>query len=114
MASPLVVLTDFYAVTNRALSYAAGLAVPLNAELVLLHVRHGELLAPSIHSPYLPISEHTTTRPCIRWPPGSPYPPRSRCRSGSCPRPCAPPCATTTPSCWCWAGPAKPIRPWKS
>jgi nucleotide-binding universal stress UspA family protein len=47
MASPLVVLTDFYAVSNRALSYAAGLAVPLKAELILLHTRHGELLAPT-------------------------------------------------------------------
>ncbi|GAB3826001.1 universal stress protein [Hymenobacter jeollabukensis] len=47
MTSPsLVVLTDFYAVTNRALSYAAGLAVPLQAHLVLLHVRHDELLSP--------------------------------------------------------------------
>ena len=43
MASPLVVLTDFYAVTNRALSYAAGLAVPLHAQLVLLHVRYDGL-----------------------------------------------------------------------
>jgi nucleotide-binding universal stress UspA family protein len=46
MASPLVVLTDFYAVTNRALSYAAALAVPLKAPLVLLHARHEELLTP--------------------------------------------------------------------
>jgi nucleotide-binding universal stress UspA family protein len=43
MASPLVVLTDFYAVTNRALSYAAGLAVPLQAQLILLHVRYDGL-----------------------------------------------------------------------
>ncbi|MCC3156688.1 universal stress protein [Hymenobacter sp. 15J16-1T3B] len=43
---PIVVLTDFYAVSNRALSYAAGLAVPLQAHLVLLHVPHDELLAP--------------------------------------------------------------------
>ena len=60
MASPLVVLTDFYAVTNRALSYAAGLAVPLQAELVLLHARHDVLLAPFDHRPSTPISEHTT------------------------------------------------------
>jgi nucleotide-binding universal stress UspA family protein len=60
MASPLVVLTDFYAVTNRALSYAAGLAAPLHAELVLLHARHDVLLAPVDGSPYSPISEHTT------------------------------------------------------
>lgn len=46
MNSSLVVLTDFFAVSNRALSYAAGLAVPLQAHLVLLHVRHDGLLAP--------------------------------------------------------------------
>lgn len=49
MAPSLVVLTDFFAVTNRALSYAAGLAVPLKANL-LLHVRHNELLAPAAFS----------------------------------------------------------------
>ncbi len=47
MPASLVVLTDFYAVSNRALSYAAGLAVPLGAHLVLLHARHDELLAPA-------------------------------------------------------------------
>jgi len=46
MTPSIVVLTDFFAVTNRALSYAAGLAVPLKASLLLLHVRHDELLAP--------------------------------------------------------------------
>jgi nucleotide-binding universal stress UspA family protein len=50
MAPSLVVLTDFFAVTNRALSYAAGLAVPLKANLLLLHVRHNELLAPAAFS----------------------------------------------------------------
>ncbi|MDO7852446.1 universal stress protein [Hymenobacter convexus] len=47
MSASLVVLTDFFAVSNRALSYAAGLAVPLNAHLVLLHVCHDGLLAPA-------------------------------------------------------------------
>jgi nucleotide-binding universal stress UspA family protein len=46
MSASLVVLTDFFAVSNRALSYAAGLALPLHAHLVLLHVRHDGLLAP--------------------------------------------------------------------
>ncbi|WP_310394178.1 universal stress protein [Hymenobacter sp.] len=46
MTPSLVVLTDFSAVTNRALSYAAGLALPLHAQLVLLHVCHNGLLAP--------------------------------------------------------------------
>ena len=49
MTPSLVVLTDFYAVTNRALSYAGGLAVPLRAQLVLLHVRHDPLLGPSTY-----------------------------------------------------------------
>ncbi|MET4072856.1 universal stress protein [Hymenobacter sp. UYCo722] len=47
MTPSIVVLTDFFAVTNRALSYAAGLAVPLKASLLLLHARHDELLAPA-------------------------------------------------------------------
>ena len=46
MTPSLIVLTDFHAVTNRALSYAAGLAVPLQAHLLLLHARHDDLLAP--------------------------------------------------------------------
>ena len=50
MTDSLVVLTDFYAVTTRALSYAAGLAVPLRAHLLLLHVRHDALLAPEEYS----------------------------------------------------------------
>lgn len=56
MSPSLVVLTDFFAVSNRALSYAAGLAVPLHAHLVLLHVRHDGLLSPaeyaSRHTPH--------------------------------------------------------------
>ena len=47
MMPSIVVLTDFFAVTNRALSYAAGLAVPLNAQLVLLHVHYDGLPAPA-------------------------------------------------------------------
>ncbi|SDY47781.1 universal stress protein [Hymenobacter psychrophilus] len=46
MAAFLVVLSDFFAVSNRALSYAADLACLMPAELVLLHVAHDELLAP--------------------------------------------------------------------
>ena len=60
MASPLVVLTDFFAVTNRALSYAAALALPLKAELVLLHVRHNTLLSPDDYSRATPVSQHKT------------------------------------------------------
>lgn len=60
MASPLVVLTDFYAVTNSALSYAAGLALPLGAELVLLHARHDVLLAPVDGAAYTSVSDHAT------------------------------------------------------
>ena len=55
MTPSLVVLTDFFAVTNRALSYAAGLAVPLHAQLILLHVRYDGLPVPegfdSRHTP---------------------------------------------------------------
>ncbi|MBC7449052.1 MAG: universal stress protein [Hymenobacteraceae bacterium] len=70
---PLVVLTDFFAVTNRALSYAAGLAVPLQAQLVLLHVRHDALLAPYGHSEY-----YTRSRKSFRaW---RSSPPTSPCR----------------------------------
>ena len=47
MTPSLVILTDFFAVTNRALSYAAGLAVPLNAQLVLLHVRYDRMPVPA-------------------------------------------------------------------
>ena len=46
MTSSLVVITDFFAISNRALSFAAGLAVPLRAQMVLLHVCHDGLLAP--------------------------------------------------------------------
>jgi nucleotide-binding universal stress UspA family protein len=45
MMPSIVVLTDFFAVSNRALSYAAGLAVPLKASLQLLHTRQDALLA---------------------------------------------------------------------
>ncbi|ALW86726.1 hypothetical protein AUC43_17560 [Hymenobacter sedentarius] len=50
MTPAIVVLTDFFALANRALSYAAGLAVPLKAHLVLLHVRHDGLLSPEEYS----------------------------------------------------------------
>ena len=48
----IVVLTDFFAVSNRALSYAAGLAVPLKAHLLLLHAQHDQLLAPDEFGEY--------------------------------------------------------------
>ena len=63
MASPLVVLTDFYAVTNHTLSYAAGLALPLETELVLLHARFDALLAPlddGTDGAYAPVSDQAT------------------------------------------------------
>ncbi|MDB5271424.1 MAG: hypothetical protein JWP58_4464 [Hymenobacter sp.] len=52
MSPCLVVLTDFFAVSNRALSYAAGLAVPLKAHLLLLHAQHDQLLAPDEFGAY--------------------------------------------------------------
>ncbi|MFD2787201.1 universal stress protein [Hymenobacter rubripertinctus] len=60
MVSPLVVLTDSHAVSNLALAYAAGLAVPLKAELVLLHARYDALLAPVSDAAYVPVSNQTT------------------------------------------------------
>ncbi|OON69943.1 universal stress protein [Hymenobacter sp. CRA2] len=60
MTSPaILVLTDFYAVSNRALSYAASLAVPLQAHLVLLHVRHDRLLCPDEEAAAAPSARHT-------------------------------------------------------
>ncbi|TGE23888.1 universal stress protein [Hymenobacter aquaticus] len=62
MAPSLVVLTDFFAVSNRALSYAAQLAVPLGAPLVLLHVRRDGLLAPEeYHARHTRQGESQTT-----------------------------------------------------
>ncbi|GAB3868626.1 hypothetical protein GCM10028824_14020 [Hymenobacter segetis] len=58
----LVVLTDFFAVSNRTLSYAAGLAVPLHAHLVLLHVRRDGLLAPAEYSHHSTSTERQTAR----------------------------------------------------
>ncbi|MBH8559069.1 universal stress protein [Hymenobacter negativus] len=58
----LVVLTDFFAVSNRTLSYAAGLAVPLHAHLVLLHVRRDGLLAPAEYSHHTTSTERQTAR----------------------------------------------------
>ena len=46
MTPSLIVRTGFHAVPNRARSYAAGLAALLKADLLLLHVRHDDLLAP--------------------------------------------------------------------
>ena len=46
MTPSLVVLTDFSALSNRTITFAAGLAVPLGAQMVLLHVCHNGLLAP--------------------------------------------------------------------
>lgn len=48
MSPPLVVLTDFTAVAPGALTYEAGLALPLQAHLILLHVRHSHWHAPEV------------------------------------------------------------------
>ena len=67
MTPSLVVLTDFFAVTNRALSYAAGLAVPLNAQLVLLHVRYDGMPVPAGHGGrHTPQGERQTDRALLR------------------------------------------------
>ena len=62
MTPALVVLTDFFAVSNRALSYASGLAVPLHAHLVLLHVRHDGLLSPEEYAHHPARRERQTER----------------------------------------------------
>ena len=67
MTPSLVVLTDFFAVTNRALSYAAGLAVPLNAQLVLLHVRYDGMPVPAgFNSRYSTQGERQTERALLK------------------------------------------------
>ena len=67
MTPSIVVLTDFFAVTNRALSYAAGLAVPLHAQLVLLHVRYDGLPVPAGHGGrHTPGGEQQTDQALLR------------------------------------------------
>ena len=67
MTPSIVVLTDFFAVTNRALSYAAGLAVPLNAQLVLLHVRYDGMPVPAgFNSRYSTQGERQTERALLK------------------------------------------------
>jgi nucleotide-binding universal stress UspA family protein len=48
MAAALLVLTDFSHSSNQAVSYAAALAAPLGANLVLLHVQRDSLLDPEL------------------------------------------------------------------
>ncbi|MBT2558355.1 universal stress protein [Hymenobacter sp. ISL-91] len=60
MVSPFLVLTDSYAAPNSALAYAAGLAGPLQAALVLLHARYDALLAPVDDPAYVPVDALVT------------------------------------------------------
>jgi nucleotide-binding universal stress UspA family protein len=46
----LLILTDFFQAADRALAYATGLAGPLGARQVLLHVRRDSVLDPEIFS----------------------------------------------------------------
>ncbi|MDU0371414.1 universal stress protein [Hymenobacter endophyticus] len=46
MAAPFLVLTDFTPAADQALQYAAALAAPLQAPLILLHIRRETLLDP--------------------------------------------------------------------
>ena len=48
MDPSLLILTDFFQAANRALDYDTNLARPLNARLVLLHVRRDSILDPEI------------------------------------------------------------------
>jgi nucleotide-binding universal stress UspA family protein len=54
MNPSLVVLTDFFSLSNQALSYAASLGLQLDTHLVLLHLRHDGLLSPEEYN-----SRHT-------------------------------------------------------
>jgi len=74
MTPALVVLTDFFAVSNHALSYAAGLALPLRAHLVLLHVRHDGLLSPEEYIHRFARSERQTERALHRLADDQPVP----------------------------------------
>ncbi|WP_170172737.1 universal stress protein [Hymenobacter rigui] len=46
MAAPFLVLTDFTPAADQALRYAAALAAPIQAPLVVLHIRRETLLDP--------------------------------------------------------------------
>ncbi|MBD2714070.1 universal stress protein [Microvirga sp. STR05] len=48
MATSLLILTDFFQASNRALDYATNLAGPLGARLVLLHVRRDSIIDPEM------------------------------------------------------------------
>lgn len=48
MAVSLLILTDFFQASDAALHYATNLAGPLEARLVLLHVRRDLILAPEM------------------------------------------------------------------
>ncbi|RSK31827.1 universal stress protein [Hymenobacter metallilatus] len=48
MATSLLILTDFFQAANAALNYATNLAAPLDARLVLLHVRRDSVLDPEM------------------------------------------------------------------
>ncbi|GAA3997094.1 hypothetical protein GCM10022408_04680 [Hymenobacter fastidiosus] len=58
MTPSLLVLTDFFQAANGALDYAATLAPPLGARLVLLHVQRDSLLDPERFSGEAPDLEH--------------------------------------------------------
>lgn len=48
MATSLLILTDFFQAADAALNYATNLAAPLDARLVLLHVRRDSVLDPEM------------------------------------------------------------------
>lgn len=48
MSTSLLVLTDFFQAANDALDYATNLAQPLQARLVLLHVRRDSIIDPEM------------------------------------------------------------------
>ncbi|RSK48733.1 universal stress protein [Hymenobacter rigui] len=48
MTTSLLILTDFFQAADAALNYATNLAAPLDARLVLLHVRRDSILDPEM------------------------------------------------------------------
>ncbi|GAA4356420.1 hypothetical protein GCM10023185_20180 [Hymenobacter saemangeumensis] len=48
MPASLLILTDFFQASHCALNYATNLAAPLDARLVLLHVRRDSILDPEL------------------------------------------------------------------
>ncbi|TGD80784.1 universal stress protein [Hymenobacter wooponensis] len=65
-SSSLLILTDFFQASNRALDYATNLAEPLAARLVLLHVRRDSPLDPEMFTGELSNLSHEAIAVALR------------------------------------------------